>query len=110
MSHAADGEMTYDEAVAYVGDRDVSQLRGMLRADDYDHPEPLAEALRVEANGRAVEAAVRIVNQVRGVVCELWGEHPVEHHTAWLDGNGDVNVCDWCISDEGITDPEWGVS
>jgi hypothetical protein len=102
--------MTYDEAVAYVRDLDVTELLVKLKADGYDHPYPLVEALGVEADGPAVEVAVRIVNQVRGIMCELCGERPVEHSTAWLDGSSDVNVCYWCISDEGLTDPECRVS
>jgi hypothetical protein len=102
--------MTYDEAVAYVGDRDIPELLDKLRSDGYDHPYPVAESLGIEADGPAGTVAVRIVNQVRGVMCELCGERPVEHSTAWLDGSGDVIVCDWCISDEGLTDPECRVS
>jgi hypothetical protein len=43
-------------------------------------------------------------------MCELCGERTVEHSTAWLNGSGDISVCDWCISDEGLTDPENRVS
>lgn len=39
--------------------------------------------------------ALRIVNQVQGVMCQMCAERPVEYYTAWLDG-GDVEMYSYC--------------
>ena len=85
--------MTYEQAVAYVGDLRPDGLVIKLKADGHDHPAFLAEALEINQEGGVDEVAHRVFHQVQGDICDACQLWPVDHHV-----EPGIDLCDDCFA------------